>query len=303
MMRQVMLQGIIVLAAMLLPSVCRADSSAWLGPQPSGSRYPDGEADRQYVILIDDLAHRDTFRRVAGETFRREALILDSDRDPLDVILRRAEVVAGRHSANAENAGPGPGSHRAGRLAGRGGHDRRQGSGRAAVAFSTRFAACGGASHCPTRCLTSRTFFSSSASGVASITCAISTTESHSARAEACSFSPMRSARKRELRDLLADAVVGNGRLQGQKLTGGPRRSWNLTPDINHNDLYGEETQGGSFLSPALSYDGKTVVFAYVECQGGRKHLQHTDPQKGHWDMQRCYHLFSVGRTARICGN
>ena len=55
---------------------------------------------------------------------------------------------------------------------------------------------------------------------------------------------------KARLRDLLADAVVSNGRLQGQKLTGGPRRSWNLTPDINRNDLYGEETEGGSFLSP-----------------------------------------------------
>ena len=93
MLRQVVLPWIVVLAAMLLPSVCRADCSAWLGPQPPGSRYPDGEADRQYAILIDDLAHRDAFKRVAAETFRPEALILDSDRDPLDVILRRAEAL------------------------------------------------------------------------------------------------------------------------------------------------------------------------------------------------------------------
>ena len=113
----------------------------------------------------------------------------------------------------------------------------------------------------------------------------------------------MRLAQKRNSGIFWRIPWSASGRLQGQKLTGGPRRSWNLTPRIGRNDLYGEETQGGSFLSPALSYDGKTVVFAYVECQGGRKHLQHTDPTKGHWDTRRCYHLFQVGRTAGICGN
>ncbi len=78
MLRQVVLQGIVVLAAMLLPSLSRADCSAWIGPQPPGGRYPDGEEDRQYAILADDLAHRNTFRRVAEETFRPEALILDA---------------------------------------------------------------------------------------------------------------------------------------------------------------------------------------------------------------------------------
>ena len=46
---------------------------------------------RQYAILDHDLHHRDVLKRVAGQAFRPESLIFDADRDPLDVILRRTE--------------------------------------------------------------------------------------------------------------------------------------------------------------------------------------------------------------------
>ena len=70
--------------------------------------------------------------------------------------------------------------------------------------------------------------------------------------------------------DVLADSVVQRGRLKGQKLT------------------------GGSFLSPDLSHDGKTILFAYVECTGDTAHRHHTDPSRGHWHEGRCYHIFKV---------
>jgi hypothetical protein len=73
-----------------------------------------------------------------------------------------------------------------------------------------------------------------------------------------------------QVRDVLADSVVQKGRLKGQKL------------------------DGGSFLSPDLSFDGKSLVFAYVECEGDTEHRYHTDPSRGHWHEQRCYHLFRV---------
>lgn len=73
-----------------------------------------------------------------------------------------------------------------------------------------------------------------------------------------------------QVRDVLADSVVQRGRLKGQRL------------------------KGGSVLSPDLSYDGKTIVFAYVECKGDRDHRHHTDPSRGHWHEQRCYHIFKV---------
>jgi len=97
------------------------------------------------------------------------------------------------------------------------------------------------------------------------------------------------------IRDLLGEAVCETGRLAGQRLSGGPPRLWDIRYD-GMGRLEGEETEGGAFLSPALSYDGKTVVFAYVECRGDREHRAHTDPGRGHWAEGRCYHLFRVNR-------
>ena len=50
-----------------------------------------------------------------------------------------------------------------------------------------------------------------------------------------------------KVRDITAEAVVQSGRLKGSTLA------------------------GGSFLSPDLSFDGKRVAFAYVECEGDPK--------------------------------
>ena len=49
--------------------------------------------------------------------------------------------------------------------------------------------------------------------------------------------------------------------------------------------LKGRKLAGGSFLSPEVSYDGRTVFFAYSECQG--KDLE--------WSPTSSYHLFRVG--------
>ena len=95
------------------------------------------------------------------------------------------------------------------------------------------------------------------------------------------------------VRDVLADAVVQSGRLRGRKLSGGPMRRWNIRFDGMGNQ-HGEVTEGGSFLSPDLSYDGKTIVFAYVECTGDTRHRHHTDSSRGHWHEGRCYHIFKV---------
>ncbi len=73
-----------------------------------------------------------------------------------------------------------------------------------------------------------------------------------------------------QVRDVMANSVVQSGRLKGQVL------------------------DQGSFLAPDLSYDGHTILFAYVECKGDTEHRLHTDPSRGHWHEQRCYHLFKV---------
>ncbi len=96
-----------------------------------------------------------------------------------------------------------------------------------------------------------------------------------------------------DMHDLMANSTVGNGRLKGQKLIGGPNRAWNIQFDW-HGNLNGEETEGGSFLSPDVSYDGKSILFAYVECTGDRRHRHHTDPTQGHRAEGRAYHIFKV---------
>ena len=73
-----------------------------------------------------------------------------------------------------------------------------------------------------------------------------------------------------EVRNLLENSTVQNGRLLGQKL------------------------DEGSFLSPELSFDGRKIAFAYVECQGDTAHRYHTDPTRGHWHESRCFHIFTV---------
>ena len=73
-----------------------------------------------------------------------------------------------------------------------------------------------------------------------------------------------------QVQDILAKSVVDRGRLKGHKL------------------------EGGSFISPDLSPDGEKIVFAYVECQGDPSHRHHTDPTRGHWSEGRSYHLFKV---------
>jgi hypothetical protein len=71
-------------------------------------------------------------------------------------------------------------------------------------------------------------------------------------------------------RNVLADSTVQRGRLEGQRL------------------------EGGSFLSPDLSYDGERILFAYVEGRGDRSHEYHTDPTRGHWSPGWSYHIFKV---------
>jgi len=80
---------------------------------------------------------------------------------------------------------------------------------------------------------------------------------------------PFGDADKQKVTNILADSKVETGRLKGTKLD-------------------------GSFLSPDLSYDGKELAFAYVECKGETRHDRHTDPSRGHWDKQRCYHVFKA---------
>ncbi len=73
-----------------------------------------------------------------------------------------------------------------------------------------------------------------------------------------------------QVRDVLAGSTVANGRLKGLKL------------------------EGGSFITPSLSYDARQVLFAYVECNGEARQDIHTDPTRGHWSPGRAFHIFKT---------
>ena len=68
-----------------------------------------------------------------------------------------------------------------------------------------------------------------------------------------------------KLTNLLESSVVPNGRLEGQKLT------------------------GGSFLSPELSFDGRTILFAYSQAGAYDKHQGNTAYE---WNPECSYHIF-----------
>ena len=98
-------------------------------------------------------------------------------------------------------------------------------------------------------------------------------------------------------RDLLADAAVESGRLQGERLRGG------ASPEQLVYDGEGVLTEsgdpgGGAFLSPDLSYDGKQILFCYVECRGDPRHQYRREEQGNywseHWDPGRAYHIFRI---------
>ena len=73
-----------------------------------------------------------------------------------------------------------------------------------------------------------------------------------------------------EVRNLLENSIIEFGRLKGQKL------------------------DKGSFLSPDVSFDGKKIAFAYVECEGPlHKHIDTLDITQGHSDIGRSYHIFT----------
>jgi len=246
----------------------------------------------QYAALTHDLADRARFDGIAAEVFRPESLVLPEDRDPADIVLRRtAALLADLRSTTA-----------APKL----------------VAFEKELAALDKASIAvPPENVEARYVLFADA-------CRL--------RREIAFSNPLLDFDKllfikrhlaiynhmcdqyygitarpggalcvlgnpfrpdASIRDLLADSVIERGRLRGEKIGGGPNQAWKLRYN-GVGSLSGDETEGGSFLSPDVSFDGTEIAFAYVECSGEREHRSHTDPSRGHWPEGRCFHIFKV---------
>ncbi len=99
------------------------------------------------------------------------------------------------------------------------------------------------------------------------------------------------------VRDLLADAVVESGRMQGRVLRGGESPVGLRYDGVGrlHNAPDGN---GGAFLSPDLSFDGEQILFSFVEGAGDTRHRYHwgegVDFWSQHWDPGRAFHIYKI---------
>jgi len=248
----------------------------------------DPELTRQYRALKRDLKMRSMFQQVAHQTFRPEASILPTDRDPTDVVLRRTAALLAdiRRMEHAPDL-----SGMALELA-----EVQAASNRLPVSdVVSRFELYEKVCRLRRRIAFSNPLLDfgeillikrhgSLYSHMIDQFYGITAQPGGGLYVLSDAFGP----------EPLAKSVVQRGRLKGQKLDGGPTKRWNLSFRDRTASLSGEETEGGAFLSPELSFDGKQILFAYVECKGDRKHKTHTDHSRGHWDEGRCYHIFKV---------
>ena len=250
------------------------------------------ELGRQQAVLRHNLTNRDAFTRAAAQTVRPESLILPGDRDPLDIVLRRATALL-EHLA----ASPGAPDFTAAR--------RELQDLKAAAAQIPVADAAGRNALYERACLARRSV--ALANPLLNFDQIVLLKHHRALFDHMCDQYYGMAARPGGgvfvlsgafsnapvARDLLAQSVVASGRLQGRKLSGGPDRAWKIGFDGMGNQT-GELSEGGSFISLDLSYDGKTLLFAYVEGEGDRLHRLHTDPARGHWAEGRCYHIYRV---------
>ncbi|MSU61083.1 MAG: hypothetical protein EXS31_01600 [Pedosphaera sp.] len=276
----------------LSPGVEFLSGPVWALNIPGRDSQPRTELEWQYASLLNELRERDKISALSNQTFRTEALILPADRDPADVVARRVaalladlkrslvarDVVAWEEQLNALRI----------ELTGvttedierRFGLFKRLCGLRREIAFANPLLDF----HEIVFVKRHRSLFNHMCDQYYGITAQPG--GGLHVLADPFSSNPT-------VRDVLADPVVTNGRLAGKKLSGVPSKRYQLHFDGEGN-LSGDETDGGAFLSPEVSYDGKSILFAYVECTGERQHRHHTDPTRGHWAEGRCYHIFQV---------
>lgn len=243
------------------------------------------EWEEQFACLVRDLQNRAMFDKVTGETFRTEALVLPADRDPTDIVIRRtaalmndlklAQFQAELASLQQQVAAIPPERTEARYLL---------------YTVACRLRREIGFTN-PRLNFDKLVFLKRHLSIYNHMCDQYYGMTARPGGALCVLENPFRPTAR--VRDLLATATVERGRLAGQQLSGGPNRTYDLKFDAVGN-LSGDETAGGSFLSPDVSYDGQQIAFAYVECRGDRTHHEHTDASRGHWDQGRSYHLFKV---------
>lgn len=230
---------------------------------------PRTESEMQYETLRNDWHRRSRIAGYADQTFNSEALISDSDRNPVDIVLRRSTVLL-------DDIKTMPGAPDMTGLNNQLKQLKAASQKIAVEDFDARFELFEKALKLRRKIAFSNPlldfdkilFMTRHRSGFNHM-CdqyyGINAKPGGSLHVLSDPFSD-----NPKVRDVLADSIVERGRLKGQKLL------------------------SGSFVSPDLSWDGKTIAFGYVECRGDTDHRFHTDPSRGHWNEGQSYHVFKV---------
>ncbi len=227
------------------------------------------EWESQWEVLQHDLRNRGHFSRVAHQAHRREALILGSDRDPADIVLRRTAALLADLKQMPSKRSLAPLEKQLAEL--------QAASAKIAVkSADARYALFAEACRLRRPIAFANPLLSfnkilfikrhrPSFNHMCDQYYGINARQGGGLFVLTDPFGP-----NPQVRNVLADSVVTRGRLKGQKL------------------------EGGSFVAPDLSFDARQIVFAYVEHKGSRGHRHHTDATRGHWDEGWSYHVFKV---------
>jgi len=251
----------------------------------------DHELKQQFMVLKDHLGKKEMFNQVAHQTFNPQALILEADRDPLDIVLRRTAALLADIQQMQDAPDLTDMAAELGKLQSEAFKLEVSEKEQRSVIYEK---ACR---------LRRRISFSNPLLNLDDIVFIKRHNSLYSHMADqfyGITAQPGGGlyilsdafGKDPEVRDLLENSRVISGDLAGQKLSGGPNRRWRQTFHDQTASLSGEKTEGGAFLSPDLSWDGRQILFAYTECRGDTHHLTHMDHSKGHWDEGRCYHIF-----------
>ncbi len=256
-----------VLGTFLLSSSI-AMGNSWLEPAAPGKRYPEGEAQRQWEILKHDQKMVNRFTQVAPQTFCSEALVTPEDKDPLAIVLRRTRALLNDLKAM----------------------EKPPALETATIELDALVKRAEDATESQRRLLFDEALL---------------------LRRKITFSNPLLNFKellfiKRDLSQVMqhcCDQYYG----QQQRTGGGVfvlSEPFGEAPTLR-DVLAGSPLKigsrqelrkdGGSVLSPAISYDGKKIAFAYVEGIGSRAQRSHLDhANNGHWDKGFCYHIFTI---------
>ncbi|MDR1384186.1 MAG: discoidin domain-containing protein [Planctomycetaceae bacterium] len=235
-----------------------------------GSRFnPDDELVKQYAFLLNNLAERSRFEKIANEVYQRDSTILLEDRDPADIVLRRTAALLDdlRQTPDIPNL-----SERETELKQLAEEVKAIDTSdvpkryavyekicklRRQIAFTN-----------PLLNFNEILFVKRHRATFNHMCDQYYGVNSVSGGGVFIMSEPFSNVPK--IRNLLEHSTIENGRLKGKKL------------------------ENGAFVTPDLSFDGKNIAFAFVECNGDKKQRLHTDVSKGHWNVGDAHHIFTV---------